>query len=444
MVKGLSKRAVSLAFCLVAAQSAWAQKVGYTVTELPPLETEIGPMTSIDATAINNAGHVVGLAVSTVAPFEGQRAAFFYSEETGMVDLDPDREYFSNASVISNEGWIYGETAGRERIDSFLYDTNLNLVFFTRNLDQNGVEVLEPMFHPFTLWDMNAFGDLVGSGNDGRKPVMYIQDDGWIDLSDVDPRLGAEGGGVARLINDVGDLVFTHSPPGGFQESFVLLGGEELVELGHFGTAVNVPTEINNSRQISGISRTAGSDPNVQADGDDHAYFFSPTEGVLDITPNRYRQGEAMGINEEGVVLGLLYRGDGRGGIFTYDPERSKKLRFLARRKHFRRLFSRDQSFQFRPPKVEPIYFNEHNQLIGAVEAQKTDAGKRPRRFFFMSRKKRVLDLQEILDSTGYEGEITNHIDINDRGQILLEVKRPGPDTRDRPRSASVILTPID
>lgn len=302
--------------CVAAAGSAQG---GYTATELGPLATAIGSMTTISGYSMNNLGQVVGVAV---LPGDGRRAAFFYSEDTGMIDLDPDGDYFSEALAINDQRWIYGLRRINRAPLPFLYDAELRL----DRLRKNRSKILGGL-SPFSFWDLNSFGVLVGCGADCTKPVLYARDGGWMDLSEVDPRFRARPT-VARLINDLGDLVFTIGHPGGFQQSFVLLNGEELVELGHFGTLVNVPTEINNSRVISGISRTAGSDPNVQADGDDHAYLYTQSEGVEDIHRKRFRSSYALGVTADGVVVGgARRRGTTRGAdtLFTYDVARGSR-----------------------------------------------------------------------------------------------------------------------
>ena len=426
---------------LVTAHVAWAQADGYSVTELEPLETAVGTMTSIDAWAINNSGHVVGVAVLPGDQQE-RRAAFFFSPQTGMRDLDPDGDYHSEAQVIHDQGWIYGIRNIAASPRPFLYDGNFKL----DNLEKNANKVLAGI-SPFTFWDMNAFGDLAGCGQSCTKPVLYTQEEGWLDLSGVDPRFRPNT--VARLINDIGDLVFTIGHPGGFQESFVLLGGEELVELGHFGTPVNVPTDINNSRLMSGISRTAGSDPNVQADGDDHAYLYTPRQGVVDIHRKRFRASSTMGVTSGGVVVGDFRKKGhyerGADGIFTYDRRPGKNLRILAKRKQFRKMFPRGTGFQFL--NLGEVYFNERLEFIGSVQAPPTDeftADPRLQRFFFLSEETGLLDLQQVLNASGYEGEIVQALDINDRGQILLAVERPASDDPSTSGGASVILTPFD
>lgn len=155
-----------------------------------------------------------------------------------------------------------------------------------------------------------------------------------------------------------------------------------------------------------------------------------------------------MGVTSEGVIVGdFRKRGfleRGADGIFTYDRERRRNLRILAKRKHFRRMFPRGTGFAFLS--LGEVYFNEALQFVGSVHAPAFDGAPdpSPRRFFFLSRETGLRDLQKILDSTGYEGQIAQLLDINDRGQILLAVERPDSGDPATSGSASVILTPVD
>lgn len=390
---------------------------GYTVTELPALSISGDTLDSISARAINNRGQVVGRA-DNLDPANPRHAAFRYTPDAGMEDLDADGTYASEAVAINEFGDVFGLKFREAAQDNFfLYRDATGFDSLDKGANR-GLRVT------FSLLDMNDSGDLVGvrAQRNGRLvPYLYNDDDGWMSLAGLDPTFGARST-LPVAINDKGEILFTNTPGSSRnQDAYVLLGGDRLIQLDTFGGRVNVPRGFNKQSRVVGFSE--------DEDGQVRAYLFKPGRGLIDLHRGQFTGSVAGWLTQEGLVGGIFER-EASDTLFTFDERRNRKVMLVAAPTDFLSLLPSGASFAG----LEVVDMSERLEFVGRIAG--TDAtGAALERVFYFSRAVGLLDLQAILDTEGSGRQIHEVLDISDRGAVLVGF-------RDGERSGAIVLTP--
>jgi probable HAF family extracellular repeat protein len=146
-------------------------------------------------------------------------------------------------------------------------------------------------------WAINANGDVVGwsTGPNGSRAFVYTDLGGMVAL----PGLPDRPLGVARDINDFGDIVGSANAGGTDLGHAVLWSGGSVQDLGTLGTgAYSEAWGINNLGQIVGTSARSGGNMLTA-----HAFLYTHEAGLLDLTPDS-DSGAATDINDSGQVAG--------------------------------------------------------------------------------------------------------------------------------------------
>jgi probable HAF family extracellular repeat protein len=230
---GAARILVSGAFLFAAAIPAAAQT--YTVTRLAPAGA-----TRTSATAINNAGQVIGRFQNAT----GESRIFLYRDGT-MQELETFGGTMSHAYRINQSGEIVGfsQTASGD-YRAFRYAGG-------------GLKALQTFGGGFSAaMGINRFGQVVAySQLPGEHVTHGVFDDGTtaFDLGTLD---GARIDVVD--INDAGHVIGHRYPDhhGGFRHAFVY-DGTEVNLLGSFGGDTTTATDVNELAQIVGYSATA-------------------------------------------------------------------------------------------------------------------------------------------------------------------------------------------
>jgi hypothetical protein len=115
-----------------------------------------------EATFINSSGQVLG--ISAVDTIESQWHSFFWSQETGIVDLTPSSTS-SNACAMNNRGDIVGRLNGHATI--WMQGTPYAL-------DSLNIEGLSNWSGLTTAAGINDSGEIIGGGNVGTSPHVFL------------------------------------------------------------------------------------------------------------------------------------------------------------------------------------------------------------------------------------------------------------------------------
>lgn len=248
------------------------------------------------ATAINNAGQVVGYSQTPDSNFH----AFVYKPTTKtMTDLGTLGGVGSAAGDVNDAGQVLGT-----RLDSnhnkhtFIYDiatkTMTNLGVFGGRDDQ--------------VVGINDAGYIVGTSNDHA----FVYDPTTKVMTDL-------GIGRTSDVNDAGLVVGNRFQPfASFEFDLATKAMTDL--LGTLGAGV-IATAVNNAGQIAGI--------NYAASTFSSPFVYDPatkTTTTLDL------YGAAQGINDAGYVVGDAYATRvSQGGGFLYDGSAVHDLNILTR-----------------------------------------------------------------------------------------------------------------
>ncbi len=413
----LHRTVLVLSLILVTAAAVTAQAPRYELTVLEPIVLPEGDELPVWISwDINNAGQVAGEA-NTRTCYNYKSVGFRYTPGIGMEIIDPTGERKSHAKKINENGQVFGFT--RKGVCDPLRLIHQDSIFLYSDDEFDFLEKGSSTHLVWNFWitDMNEAGDIVGIVDHPNhalwKGYLYTSRDGWQDLVDLHPRLRSrKGAGVSpRQINNAGDMTITISPPGGFQESYIFLGGETLIPLDDFGGRVNVPAAINEAGQIAGLSRTT--------DMKDLAYVYSPGVGLTKIHPKRFYLSGAGWINSEGVASGFLKkRGEPYHYLFTYDERRSQKMKVVARKADFRALFTERVELGA----VSLYDVNEELEMVGGVWGRNA-AGEKVWILFYFSPETGVLNLSELYEPVEQGTTLFSVNQINDRGDILVNVR---------------------
>jgi uncharacterized membrane protein len=155
-----------------------------------------GDLASGGAHAINNSRHVAGSCDDAM----GQPQAFFWSAQTGRIDLDLPGFLNSSALAVNDRGEVVGfavATTPNFVIAAFKWMPRMRRIVLLRDLGDDFSRAL----------DINRIGWVVGDAVDSadtRHAVAWVTDKRGFD---VDPGLGLSS--FAAALNDLGSVVGT-------------------------------------------------------------------------------------------------------------------------------------------------------------------------------------------------------------------------------------------
>jgi probable HAF family extracellular repeat protein len=123
----------------------------------------------------------------------------------------------------------------------------------------------------------------------------------------------------ASDINDRGWITGSSTDAAGLQQAYLYVPGRGYSELGTLGGSYSVPTRINRSGQVVGMSETA--------DGTAHGFSFTFRSGMIDLNELLgYRLTSVNGLNDSGAMTGTVNLTDQFPGpfvpAFLYHPDR--------------------------------------------------------------------------------------------------------------------------
>lgn len=392
---------------------------GYTSTELNALGISGDTLDSVSARAINNRGQIVGRA-EEVGSMDSRRAAFRYTPDIGMEDLDVDATYASEGVAINEAGDVLGFTYNGPNRDSlFIYRDGSGFSFLNQGTNRQ-------IRRTFELSDMNIAGDVVGTvGRPGRRriPYLYNERDGWMNLSGLAPAI-ARSSTTPVAINDKSEILFASVPESsGARNAYVLLGGDRLIRLESFGRRINVPLAFNEQGRVVGYTETAS--------GQARAYLYKPARRMINLHRNRFKGSFAGWLTVKGLVGGV-FKNDSFDTLFTFDQRRTQKLKLVAHPSSFRSLLPSRASSD----RVEVVDMNERLEFVGRVLGTEASGASLVRHFYF-SVPVGLLDLQSLIDAEAVGHRIDEVLDINDLGAILIGF-------REGQRSGAIVLTPSE
>ena len=238
--------------------------------------------------AMNNNGQIVGI---SSLPNSISRA-FFWSEETGMVDLGFDRDFVD----INDLGQAVGEA-----------------IFWTY---QEGIKYLGTLGGFYTrAHAINNSGEVVGSSelNSGFSRGFRWTEEGGME------NLGTSGGNYsfAVAINEVGQIAGHSATGSGYDQHAVLwtpgIGMQDLGTLGGGYSSVAVRKGLNDMGQVVGLSTTASSGT--------HAFLRTPEIGMRDLGTLGGDWSEAFAVNNLGQVVGYSEAANGELHAFFWSEE---------------------------------------------------------------------------------------------------------------------------
>ncbi|MHA2225874.1 MAG: hypothetical protein ACXAC8_11755, partial [Candidatus Hodarchaeales archaeon] len=250
--------------------------------------------TQSSAKAINNAGRVVGL--STI-PQDTEQHIFLWSQAIGMIDT---RIPFTRSiNVWHNDIYLnkLGQIAGTSKTISGDY----HAVFW---------EVGVGMIDLGTLGgsesyprDFNDLGQITGTSktvNGDEHAFFWSIETGMIDLGKINEN---DDWSFGLKINNLGHVAGVSGSHEYDLKGFMWSLETGMIDLGSFGSTVTAVTALNDLGQIAGYSKTS--------DGSKHAFRWTFEEGMVDIGSNFELGGFNLGgftnnifLNAHGMVAG--------------------------------------------------------------------------------------------------------------------------------------------
>jgi len=379
-----------------------------------------GDLTVIEARAMNGAGQVVGHAASD-AEDDPRTAAFRFSPRDGLEQLDPRGNLRSRGLLINAAGDVFGVIYtgnGVTRNGVFIHREGGGFDLLTRG--SNG-----PIRQSFEAVDLNDAGDVVGSVSLGDRatPYLYLAGDGWHDLSALDERLRA-GSAVPAALNEAGDVVLVLTRPGSEpgtprRDAFLVRGGE-VVALGELGGGSTLPLALNDAGRVVGAATTGA--------GETHAFVAEPSGALRDVHPRQFAASVALGVIAKGAAGGRITRDALPDTLFTWDPRRRQRFKVQARGPDFLDLYAERQQLFVQ---LGVVTVNERLEMAGGTLYVDL-LGELRQGVFLFSLPHGLTNAQDLADAAGAGGEVTELIDLNDWGALLVR----------RADGGVVVLTP--
>lgn len=238
---------------------------------------------------INNTGEVIGY---------GGGGGIFWSAISG------EWQYFQApngaAHPLSNNN--QGQIVGYDK-DSLGYHSIL-----WNNLDEP--QTISDFGSASWAYDINDAGIVVGEAKDvfGHN-FGYI----WDQLNDPRPFMGVNIISCANAINDVGQIVgATYDINRGWKP--FIWQDNQLNEF--LGNTIGSASRINNSGTVVGHFQVTETLPvNIF-----HAFVWSQSEGLIDLTPGYPYNSYASGVNKYGYISGTIYDAEGKSHIALWKP----------------------------------------------------------------------------------------------------------------------------
>lgn len=266
-----------------------AEAQHYQVVDLGVLDTtgelnqEILGDTASIGLALNNAGEVVGAAIS----IEGDWAAFASNGGSPVQFFPPGTE--AVATAISDNSDIAGEADNAAGVDAFL-------------LSGGSVQDLGTLGGARSQVNgMNNSDQLAGASETSAQSSGAGAKNAFLWSGEALRDLGTLGGAssMAAAINGSGEVVGAADTTSGYQHAFLWTAGGGIQDLGVLpGGLESIAFGINSSGQIAGAS--------TELDENWHPFVWTPLGGLHDVgLPVGWARGEALAINEIGLTVGL-------------------------------------------------------------------------------------------------------------------------------------------
>lgn len=275
---------------LASAARCFAAGPPYSLAELPDFGY------GGTAQSLNDAGQVTGGASLADGTYE----AFVWSQADGLVDLGTlPGDTSSTGLKINDVGQAtgYSQSATNSTTIGFLWQAQTGMV---NPASQSGLLLA------FT--DINNQGQIVGSARASPDQPGY----GFVFTasSGVTP-VNIPGVPVDSVlaINDSGQMVL--STPS-YSNSLFYTPGQVPVQIQGTGITQATALALNDSGTAVGFS-SAGEGANT------HAFLWTQSGGMVDLTPGEDAFGMAYAINAAGDVVGVQGTGDGPSNPFLYE-----------------------------------------------------------------------------------------------------------------------------
>jgi len=261
--------------------SLLAQQYEYRILELGV--PEYGCWQTMNYSDLNDSREIAGHAdlLCGVRPYN--RRAFFWSVDTGLLDLAGE-QVFAQVGRMNNLGQIVGSAR-------FVDAAYSHAFLWTPGIGMVDIGTLDGGLHS-EAGDVNDHGEIVGYSwtitSQNHHAIMWSSE-GAITY------LGSLGGGYsyATAINDIGQIVGDSARPSIGWHAFLWENGS-MLDLGTLGGLSSVARDINNLGQIVGYGELP--------DRSFHAFLWA--DGVMNDLGSVGQESSAWRINDLGQVIG--------------------------------------------------------------------------------------------------------------------------------------------